>query len=366
MRQRPGFIFVTCQVGAERAVKNELARHWPEFRLAYSRPGFLTFKLPTDCELLADFDLDSVFARTYGFSLGKVTEADLVERGEAVWQLYGDRPYRRVHVWQRDVERPGDHGVEPPITAPAEEARGVIERTCPRPDEMVEDAFDPRLPARRGDFVLDCVLVEPNEWWVGYHRARLMPSQWAGGAVPLKLPQDAVSRAWLKMEEALCWSELPIRTGARCAELGSAPGGTTQALLNRGFIVMGIDPAEMHRAVLSHPNFTHVRRRARHVRRRDFRKTRWLMADMNLAPSGTLDVIEDIVCHPEVSIRGILAVLKLGDWKLADRLDEYLARIRGWGFNVVRARQLRHNRQEVCFAALKKPFVRRPYRRKSS
>jgi 23S rRNA (cytidine2498-2'-O)-methyltransferase len=168
------------------------------------------------------------------------------------------------------------------------------------------------------------------------------------------------------MEEAIRWSELPIRAGARCAELGSAPGGTTQALLDRGFLVMGIDPAQMHPTVLAHPNFTHVRRRARHVRRRDFRKVRWLMADMNVAPSATLDVIEDIVNHPEVSIRGILAVLKLSDWKLADRLDDYLARVRGWGFNLVRARQLRHNRQEVHFAALKKPFVRKPYRRKSS
>ena len=40
------FIFATCQVGAEKAVKGEVARRWPDFRFAYSRPGFLTFKLP--------------------------------------------------------------------------------------------------------------------------------------------------------------------------------------------------------------------------------------------------------------------------------------------------------------------------------
>ena len=41
----PGFIFITCQIGAEAAVKGELARDWPGLRFAYSRPGFLTFKI---------------------------------------------------------------------------------------------------------------------------------------------------------------------------------------------------------------------------------------------------------------------------------------------------------------------------------
>ena len=33
--------------------------------------------------------------------------------------------------------------------------------------------------------------------------------------------------------------------GARWAELGSAPGGASQALLQRGYHVLGIDPAAM-------------------------------------------------------------------------------------------------------------------------
>ena len=51
------FLFVTCQVGAEKAVKGEVAQRWPEFRLAFSRPGFLTFKLPETQYLTPDFNL---------------------------------------------------------------------------------------------------------------------------------------------------------------------------------------------------------------------------------------------------------------------------------------------------------------------
>src|SRR6186997_3062423 len=46
MSVSPSFIFATCQVGAEPALKTELARVWPDFKFAYSRPGFLTFKVP--------------------------------------------------------------------------------------------------------------------------------------------------------------------------------------------------------------------------------------------------------------------------------------------------------------------------------
>ncbi len=175
----------------------------------------------------------------------------------------------------------------------------------------------------------------------------------------LELPADAVSRAWLKMEEALRWSELPISPGARVAEIGSAPGGASQALLSRGLIVTGIDPAEMAPVVLKHPRFTYIRHRSMEVRRRNFQKIRWLTADMNVAPEYTLDAVEAIVTHPRVNVRGLLLTLKLPEWELASSLPEYVARIRGWGYNVVRARQLQYDRREVCVAALQRPFRRK-------
>ncbi len=42
----PAFSSITCQVGAESSREREVAERWPEFRFAYSRPGFLTFKPP--------------------------------------------------------------------------------------------------------------------------------------------------------------------------------------------------------------------------------------------------------------------------------------------------------------------------------
>jgi 23S rRNA (cytidine2498-2'-O)-methyltransferase len=118
----------------------------------------------------------------------------------------------------------------------------------------------------------------------------------------------------------------------------------------------------MASAVLTDPHFTHIRRRSTQVRRRLFRKMRWLTADMNVAPRYTLDAVEAIVTHAEVSIRGLLLTLKLPEWDLAGRVPEYLDRVRSWGYNVVRARQLQHNRREICVAALQKPFRRKRFK----
>ncbi len=360
----PRFLFITCQVGAEAAVKGELARRWPDFRIGYARPGFLTFKLPEGKHLAPDFRLESVFARAYGFSLGNASladEAGHADNGSAaqqVWTLLGDRPVARIHVWERDRWEPGELGFSPSITPRAAAVWEEVKRACPSPERLA-DGDHLADPAAVGDFVADVVLVETNQWWVGYHRARSALSRWPGGIMALRPPTDTVSRAWRKMEEALAWSQLPATRGARFAELGSSPGGASQALLSHGFEVVGIDPAEMADEVMADPAFRHIRRRVVQVPRREFRKIRWLTADMNVAPAFTLDAVEAIVCHPQVSIRGMLLTLKLPDWKLAAEVPTYIERIRGWGYNLVRARQLASNRREICMAALQKPFRRK-------
>jgi len=257
----PNFIFITCQIGAERAIKGEIARRWPEWRFAFSQPGFLTFKLPDQHGLADDFDLDAVFARACGFSLGKVTGESSDELVRAAWEGCKGLTIQRIHAWEkdqvgclaharrghvpssRDFNMPtASVGMAPNVSA--NEAHRLLLKAHPNARSLARQADDPCRPARPGELVLDCILLSPNQWWIGYHRARLVPSCYPGGMMALEMPPQAVSRAWLKMEEALRWSQLPIPRGARVVEIGSAPGGASQALLARGLIVTGIDPAE--------------------------------------------------------------------------------------------------------------------------
>lgn len=379
------FLFATCQIGAEAAVKAELARRWPDVKPTYSRPGFLTFKLPG--RLPPGFDAASTFARCYGHSLGWVRGLDPHYCGEAapretvagrgsrkasgttapstldaatvaalvhqVWKLAGERSYDRLHVFERDRFPAGEHDYDPGLTPEARIVDMLLRLRAPatlRRGRM----------ARPGENVLDVILVGPQEWWVGWHQATTVPSRWPGGMLELALPAEAVSRAWLKTEEALRWLRLPLAPGQRCVELGAAPGGSCQALLSRGLDVVGIDPAAMHPAVAGHPRFVHVRKRAHQVRRREFRGMDWLFADINLPPAYTLDTVEAIVTYPGVTPRGLVLTLKLPEWSLAAQVPEWMARVASWGFAYVRARQLQFNRQEICLAALRRRPRRTP------
>lgn len=342
----PEFLFITCQVGAERALKAEMARRWRAFHASFARPGFVTFKLPGGHGLGDDFNPQCVFARAGGFSLGKPVAGELSQRVAAVVEAGSAWGFDALHVWQRDLARPGFRGFEPHATAEALAAESAIV-TAWQQTENAPLATGSVPPGRR---VLDCVLVEPEQWWLGYHRA-LGETCYPGGLRPIVLPGDAVSRAYLKMQEALAWSGLPVKAGHSIAEIGCAPGGASQVLLARGLKVLGIDPALVDPCVLAHPNFTHIRKRGAEVRRREFRGVDWLSADMNVAPEYTLDTLEAIVTHPEVKVRGLLMTLKLLEWELAEQIPAYLDRVRSWGFRSVRARQLAHNRQEICVAA---------------
>lgn len=358
MPERADFIMITCQTTASAVVKAEMQRRWPDFKFAFSRPGFLTFRLPATYRLRPDADLGCIFARSWAFSLGRAEGNDDAERAASAWRMVRTLPVRWIHVWSRDRYEPGYRGFEPNLTDEDRRVHRLLFESCPS-GRLLGDAGGIDRPVPAGEWVMDCVIVDPNVWYIGYHRAKCGPSQFPGGLWPLQLPSHAVSRAWLKMEEALRWSRLPIGRDARVAEIGSAPGGSSQALLARGCYVLGIDPAEMHPDVLAHPNFTHLRRRSTQVRRREFRKIRWLVVDMNVAPNYTLDAVEGIVTHREVSIRGMILTLKLIDWEMALKVPEYVERVRSWGYNITIARQLQFNRREVCLAALQKPFRRK-------
>lgn len=354
------FVWLTTQAGAETPLKSEMARLWPEWRFSYSRRGFLTYKLPTDLLIAEDFELGAVLARAYAFSLGRVAVGDRAAALAEVWRLAAGHTVEALHVFERDRFTPGWRHYEPGPTDDAAQLRHeLIDAAGAQGAALAEIA-------RPGQGVMSCLMVEPGEWWIGFHRAFAWATCRAGGFFDEPLPGEAVSRAYLKMSESLAWSGLPIKAGELAAEIGCAPGGSSQALLARGLRVLGIDPAEVDPRVTAQPGFTWIRKRGHEVRVRDFRRVRWLTADLNVAPAYTLETVERIVTHPESWVRGLLLTLKLPDWKLTDEIPGWLNRVRSWGYPDVRARHLHHNRQEICVAAQGLPRPRTAHRRRVS
>lgn len=386
------YLFVTCQSGMEPLVKSEYLVQIPEARLAFSRRGIVTFKLPDSTPPLADFEPQSILARTFGTSLVHVnvkpdvpssegTEAsdkrwgakdfhellqDEERFGESVAtkrlveatvsQVLGTHqgPWDGVHLWVRDGLLPATNasrlpGYDPPIGW----QRFVAHMTSAlQAQDLVPRHSRCNQNADFGQRILDLCLVEPNQIVVGQHEVRRSFQRWSGGVIPLVPTNVApISRAYFKIREAVSWAGLNLRPGQTCVEIGSAPGGSCQWLLEQDLKVIGIDPADIDPVIATHPNFTHIRRRGREVRRQDIKKCDWLLSDANLPPNYVLDTIADLVSHPSIKPQGLVLTLKLPDTKLLEHWQAWRDRVASWGFKNIRGRQLIFNRQEVCLVA---------------
>jgi len=349
------FIFSSCQIGAETVFKKEVARTFPDVRTAFARPGFVSFKAET---LPKNFLERSVFARTAAVSLGKIATEQHDSLATEVWKIVAEHPLfiNRIHVFQRDPQPVGNHDFEPHIPSELIQLHQQIVGQSPKTKFLGPAATDSGHPALPGETVLDVVSVDPNLFMVGTHSViekSPIHARHPGGILPIVLPNDAVSRAYLKFQEGFLWSDIPLDSRNRCLDIGASPGGCSQFLLQQGCTVIGVDPGAIHPTVLNHPRFTHVRNRIKDTKRSMFRDVRWITADMNVAPNYTLDVLEEAVAKTEGSVLGLLFTLKLSRWELADKLSALLARIRTWNFSDVRMKQLVFNRQEVMVAVRK-------------
>ncbi len=197
---------------------------------------------------------------------------------QQVWQHTGvaaivdSKTPLEIHVWQREpaLDAAGDEAFVTPLCLEIELA---LRAAAPESANVQRTVSTPRRAAPRNSCVLDVVVAEPGEWWIGSHRAVRRTERWPGGVIPVRLPAHAVSRAYAKLEEAIQWSDLPLAREDECVEIGCAPGGASQALLDRGLFVTGIDPADVDPAVLGTPAVstleeTWFRRASAGVRRR--------------------------------------------------------------------------------------------------
>ena len=323
------FVFATCLPGVEPALKLDVARARPELRFAYSRPGLVTFKSAR--AVPPDDTPGSVFAHVWGRSIGAASDPET-----AAVQLAGFGA-TRVHVFTRE---PLDAAERAPATA----------------DLAPWQALGPGGPAAIGELVADVIVApEPGEpAWLGVHRHDRFRLPHPGGAIPVELPDDAPSRAYAKIEEAIAWATLPVERGHVALEIGAAPGGAVLALARRGVEVWGVDTGELAATVRALPNVHHIAKKVGALRWEELpARIDWLLVDVNLAPQVALHEIGRLMPRLKTTLRGAVFTLKLNDWTFVAELPALVERIRQMGLPDVRMRHLPSNRHEICAVALR-------------
>jgi 23S rRNA (cytidine2498-2'-O)-methyltransferase len=185
---------------------------------------------------------------------------------------------------------------------------------------------------------------------VGHILAREAMSLAAGGKTRMKRTESAPSRAAMKLDEALDWHRMEPGKGEVCVDLGSAPGGWTRRLIERGSKVLSVDTGQLDADLMQHKKVQH-----------------FTMSSFDFVPPHPVDwVFCDMAWRPlEVAqllgkwARNAWAMHLVANFKLPmkDKLPA-VARIKTTlqdnGWMNLKVRQLYHDRDEITVVAVRR------------
>lgn len=298
------FFFALVNVEAEVLLKEEVRIRYPELKLSYSRPGFVTFK----GDRVIPFK--PLFSRVSGLSLGKFRESEL--------------NYTKAWVWARN-------------------------NTLVIPPHLKEISDNSIF--KIGETVTLIMMLGGDEYWVGQYQLESHHFQ-TPGEVSSILEKEVPSRAYYKIAEAFESLDLPFDHHERVLELGSAPGGASLFLLEQDMKVMGVDPAEMDPAVKKNINFKHFKRPFETITSNDFNgDVDWIISDINLPPTVVLKEVYRLLTFLEP--RGLVLTLKMNELKHMELISKIRETMKSNGFGIVHLKYLPSHRKEIALIALR-------------
>jgi 23S rRNA (cytidine2498-2'-O)-methyltransferase len=297
------FYFVLTNVEAEPILKEEIKLRYPELRLSYSRPGFITFKGDKD------ITFNPLFCRISGQSLGKFKKSEL--NLEKAW----------VFAVNSKLEIPLD-------------LKSLSDKTI----------------YKKGETVTLVIMAGNDEFWIGTYTLRSDHFQ-TPGEVSSIAEKEVPSRAYYKIAEVYEAFDLPFDHQETVLELGSAPGGASLFLLEQDLKVLGVDPADMDPRITRNIDFKHLRKPFETLTDKDFKNNvDWIVSDINLPPTVVLKEVFRLLTFLEP--RGLVLTLKINDLKHLEIVASIREQMRKQGFKKVELKYLPSHKKEICLLAL--------------
>ena len=307
------------------------------WRFSYQKKGFVAFKAAPEAGSFTCKSLNEriAFARRLCLSLGKASSRKAAEA--LITSVIG--PGALIHQ-----ARYFDHKMEGIQAIPGQCAQ--------RP--------------KKGQCTGTIVELGEDEFFAGLHIHGPFISPDPGGDSGTPMPEKSPSRAWLKLEEAMRFFDLPLTKKDIVVEVGCAPGGVVLALLDRDISVIGVDPAKMADIVLPYeiqdryaipagkkPWFYHCRKPAALAGKKDLgHGVTWFMSDMNQSPEVIIkECLRFTKMAPE--IHGALMTLKLTELSQVVDKKKWFETLSGAGFTEIRLQSLSVNHKELALLALK-------------
>ena len=207
--------------------------------------------------------------------------------------------------------------------------------------------------ARAGREQVAGVVLTDDEVILGLNSRDNGLSDWPGGRVRLAKPKGQISRSEFKLEELFREYPLPgFPDGGIAIDLGASPGGWTRILRQRGFTVWAVDPAPLDARIAHDPDVHHVRSTANRYLGTTDLVADLVVNDMRMEPglSSALMVEAARRVRPGGMMVQTLKVTPHHTLRMVRHALDNLAP----AWEVVLARQLHHNRNEVTVVCRKR------------
>lgn len=293
------FYFVLTNPDAEGLLKMEMTSRYPELKMSYSRPGFITYKSPLPV------DFRPYMARLSGLCLGKFKAEEITQ--DKFW------------FWKRE-----DY------------------QEVPEKFQQISDSSLYKI----GEKVTTVMMVGKDEYWVGEYK--LLPTHFQTPGEVSSIPVRTVpSRAYYKIAEAAEAFDLEFDHEEVVLELGSAPGGASLFLLENDLRVIGVDPAEMDPVVAGKFNFRHWKCAFETLRKEDFKdNVDWIVSDINLPPTVVLAQVNRLLGF--LNPKGMVLTLKFTDEKHLKLLVNVVDTFRRQGWRKTELKYLPSHKKEIA------------------
>lgn len=196
------------------------------------------------------------------------------------------------------------------------------------------------------------LLLTPESAYMGISPARENLSAWPGGMRHFAQTPEQISRAEFKLLEALETFGVSLPDHGCALDLGAAPGGWTRLLLDAGLQVVAVDPAKLDARLVRRQGLLHRRIYAEaYLEEAERRHQQFdvITNDMRMDAREAARLL--IQARNQLRSDGfILSTLKLPHATASidplRNLREAISLL-SRHFDIVRARQLFHNKQEV-------------------
>ncbi len=185
--------------------------------------------------------------------------------------------------------------------------------------------------------------------YIGFGFAENNLSNWTLGMRRYQKYQNQISRAEFKLLEVIENFNIDLSNYEKALDLGSAPGGWTKVLLEKGLHVTAVDPAKLE---LKHNNLSHYKGLAEDFVKKNNETFDLIVNDMKMDVCDTAKIMVNMVSS--LSDKGIAIVTyKLPKNKSVGKILDG-DRIIKEAYEIIEKKQLFYNRNEITLVLEKK------------